>query len=57
MTLPHKSVAQDAKNPRYQTAIQQAKKSASQGKYKDAAEALRRAMSISTQPEKLYYID
>ena len=56
MTLPHQSLAQDVKNPRYQTAIQQAKKSASQGKYKDAAEALRRAMSISPQPEKLYDI-
>ena len=52
LTTPSLEVlAQGTSNPRYQTAIKQAKSAASQGKYKEAAEALRRAVSISPQPE------
>ena len=46
----------DVENPRYQTALSQAQTHSDQGKYKEAAEALRRAFSISPKPELLFDI-
>ena len=47
--------AQDqTNNPRYKNAISQYETAARQDKHEEAAEALRRALSISPQPEKFY---
>lgn len=48
--------AQGSSNPRYQTAIRQAEAAKSQGNYKEAAEAFRRAMSLEPNPKMLYDI-
>ena len=55
-TRSPEGLAQEVKNPRYQTAVRQAQTAAGRGKYKDAAEALRRAVSITPQPEMFYDI-
>ena len=43
-------------NPRFEAAMEQSKIAASQGKHAEAAEAMRRAISISPVPEYLYDI-
>ena len=48
--------AQETKNPRYQAAIQQSEQAVGKGQFKEAAEALRRAFTISNQPTLLYEI-
>ncbi len=55
--LSDESLAQTGKsNPRFDAAMEQSKIAASQGKYAEAAEAMRRAISINPVPEYLYDI-
>ena len=48
--------AQNTNNPRYKAAMQQAKKAKSKGDYKEAAEAMRRALSLSRDKTLLFDI-
>lgn len=54
--LPLTLSAQNTNNPRYKAAIQQAKTSKSKGDYKEAAEATRRALSLSKDKKLLFDI-
>jgi len=55
-TLPVQLYAQGSSNPRYQAAVRQAEEAKASGKYKDAAEAFRRANSLEPNPKMLYDI-
>lgn len=54
--LPSSAQAQGSSNPRYQAAIRQAETAKANSKYKDAAEAFRRANSLEPNPKMLYDI-
>ena len=55
--FPTESFAQaEQGNPRFEAAMEQSKIAASQGKHAEAAEAMRRAISITPVPEYLYDI-
>ena len=55
--FPTDSFAQaEQDNPRFEAAMEQSKIAASQGKHAEAAEAMRRAISITPVPEYLYDI-
>ena len=54
--LPAQLYAQGSTNPRYQAAVRQAEEAKASGKYKDAAEAFRRANSLEPNPKMLYDI-
>jgi hypothetical protein len=57
ISLSSISLAQgNTSNPRFESAMKQSELEASKGKYKEAAEAMRRAFTISPQPSLLYDI-